>query len=185
MSAYPQPREIDVPEYSCTFCADPIKGEMFRGEFVSEGAREDGEGRLIHENCVIHEIASTLTPKQLFDMNRFVAAVRTIQDVPRETLALFDRHPLIDFGLRELKEAADGQMEHLDPDPSPFTEELILVRASDVVRCKAALAVEIGRVKGEIFTLSPAAPLALKVKTERLEFLKKAANGLTEASHAD
>jgi hypothetical protein len=183
MSAYPQPREVEVPEYSCTFCGDPITGEMLRGEFVADAAREDGEGNFIHEACVRGEIVSSLTPQQKFDMQRFVTALRIVQDVPSETLALFDRHPLMNYDLRELKDAVDAQMVLLDPDPSPFPEELVLVRASAVVQGKAAIWGEVGRVKGEIFMLSSAAPLSLAVKTERLEFLKKAANGLREASH--
>jgi hypothetical protein len=156
---------------------------MLKGEFVSEDAREDGEGKFIHEACVVPEVQSTLTPKQQFEMLRFVTALRVAADTPHETLALFDRHPLVNFELRELRDLVNDQLAILDPDPSPFAEELVLVRASAVVQAKAAIWGEVGRVKGEIFMLSSAAPLSLAVKTERLEFLKKAANGLREASH--
>jgi hypothetical protein len=175
----------DTAEYLCTYCADPIEGELFGGEFQSQDAREDGEGRLIHEKCVVLEIASTLTDKQLFDVNRFVAAVRIIQDIPRETFGMFDRHPLIDFSLLELKDDADRQMEMLDPDPSAFTEELVLIRKSALVQGLVVILGEIGRIKGDIMCLNSSSPLSLQVKTELLEFVKKAANGLREATHAD
>jgi hypothetical protein len=178
---YDQP--ASATERSCKFCTGEIQGEMLKGEFVADDAREDGKG-FIHESCVLPEIVSTLSPEQRFEMLRFVTALRIIQDASRFTLELFDRHPLANFELRELSDAVDAQLVLLDPDPSPFPEELIFVRASAVVKAKAALFGEIGRVKGEIFMLDAAAcPVAYGVKTDRLEFIKKAANRLCEASH--
>jgi hypothetical protein len=151
----------------CTECESDVHGELDQYGFEPSDGRKHGKG-WIHDACIPKALAKCLTPDEMFQLQRFVAALRVIDGTDEKLLLKIDLHPLMEGDLACTREACNETLANVLCSPKAYDAELIFVRIRDVVTAKIGLLGEAQRVGAHIF---------------RSSFLMDAYHALREATH--